>query len=592
MNDGWHGHTPYPLREYALIADGERGALIDPGGAVVWMCAPRWHSDAVFSELIGGSGGFEVCPENPWRLAGGEYVDGALIRVSRWTLNDGTVECRDALAVPADPHRAVLLRRIRAVDGPALVRVRLSARAAFGARPMTALHRDRGGWHGRIGPLRLSLWGLADAAYDEGEATLTARLPLTAGDEHDLVLEIADGPAARNRTTHQPAALQAARLWQQTEERWAAAVPDCSDLTASRDARQAYAVLTGLTAGGGAMVAAATTSLPERAGSSRAYDYRYAWIRDQCYAGSAVAAHGPHRLLDDAVRFVTARVLEDGPVLRPAYRVDGRPVPGERTLTLAGYPGASDRVGNRAGHQFQLDTFGEVLELLAAAARRDRLDADGVRAARVAVSALEANWQRPDTGIWELRPAWWTHSRLAAVSGLRAAARSIADPPSAYAWSELADSILHETRRTCLHRSGRWQRSREDPRVDASLLRPLSNGAWPASDPTLAATRSAVERELTQDGFVYRYDGTGPDDGEGAFLLCGFFMSAACLAEGRPVAAARWFERTRSAYGPPGLFAEEYDVRQRQLRGNLPQAFVHALLLENAVRLTAAGREP
>jgi Glycosyl hydrolases family 15 len=131
--------------------------------------------------------------------------------------------------------------------------------------------------------------------------------------------------------------------WQATQEAWSSAVPGCDDLTAARDARHAYAVLRGLTAGSGAMVAAATTSLPERLEGGRNYDYRFAWIRDQCYTGIAVAAHAPHPLLGGALRFLTERVLEDGPDLAPAYTVTGQRIPAERKLRLRGYPNGRRR---------------------------------------------------------------------------------------------------------------------------------------------------------------------------------------------------------------------------------------------------------
>ncbi|MFI1714738.1 glycoside hydrolase family 15 protein [Streptomyces litmocidini] len=572
-------HRPRPLGDYALLADGERAALLGPDGDLVWLCVPGWDDPAVFSELIGGAGAFQVCPEEPWRVAEGAYHDGSLVWTGHWTLEDGVVECRNALAAPADPHRATVLRRLHAVKGAAAVTVRLAVRGGYGADPPLLPHRTGPDtWEASRGGLWMRLRGLTDARVgSDGE--LTARLTLPEGARHDLVLELSDRPL--------DTPVPPGRAWWSTERHWTAAIPDCTALPATRDVRQAYAVLTGLTnPRTGAMVAAATTSLPEHAGSERDYDYRYAWLRDQCYAGLAVAAHGPHPLTDAAVGVATARVLADGDRLRPAYRVDGRPVPDERTLPLSGYPGAADRVGNRAGNQFQLDTFGEILELLAAAGRQDRLDADGVKAAHTAVAALEENWTRPEAGLWELPPAWWTHSRLAAVCGLRAAARDIR-PPDADRWRDLADRILAETRRRCAHPSGRWQRAAGDPRPDAALLRPLASSTWPPGDPMLTATRRAVERELTEDGFVYRFhgdDATRLGDSEGAFLLCGFLMTAACRVEGRPVAAARWFERTRSATGPPGLFSEEYDIRRRRLRGNLPQAFVHALLLENAAR--------
>ena len=128
-------------------------------------------------------------------------------------------------------------------------------------------------------------------------------------------------------------------------------------------------MLAGLTSGSGGMVAAATMSLPERSKAGRNYDYRYVWIRDQCYTGQAVAADGPHRLLDDAVSFVAERILADGPDLKPAYTVACGPVPAEESLPrLSGYPGGSDKVGNWVNRQFQLDALGEALQLFAAAA--------------------------------------------------------------------------------------------------------------------------------------------------------------------------------------------------------------------------------
>ena len=136
------------------------------------------------------------------------------------------------------------------------------------------------------------------------------------------------------------------------------------------------------------MVAAATMCLPERAEEGRNYDYRYAWIRDQCYRRPGGRRGRRHPLLDAAVRFVTDRMLADGPQLKPAYTVNGGPVPDERPLDLPGYPGGSDKVGNWVNRQFQLDIFGESLLLFAAAARHDRLDRDHWRAAEVAVAAI------------------------------------------------------------------------------------------------------------------------------------------------------------------------------------------------------------
>ena len=200
------------------------------------------------------------------------------------------------------------------------------------------------------------------------------------------------------------------------------------------------------------MVAAATTSLPERAEQGRNYDYRYAWIRDQSYAGQAAAAAQAWPILDDAVRFVCERLHADGPDLVPAYAVDGGPVPDQRQLDLPGYPGGFDLVGNWVNRQFQLDGLGEALLLLAAAARHDRLDTEGWRAAEIAADAIAKRWQEPDAGIWEIDNQAWTHSRLTCVAGLRAAARSCDSQPQATEWSGLADAIMARTAASAVHR--------------------------------------------------------------------------------------------------------------------------------------------
>ncbi|EUA34603.1 glycosyl hydrolases 15 family protein [Mycobacterium xenopi 3993] len=158
----------------------------------------------------------------------------------------------------------------------------------------------------------------------------------------------------------------------------------------------------------------------------------------------------------------------------------------------------------------------------------------------------------------------------------------------------MADLLVTDADSDCLHPSGRWQRAPDDPRIDAALLMPSIRGPIPTGDPRAVATLEAVRADLGRDGFVYRFQ---PDQrplgqAEGAFLLCGFLMALADHQHGNHVAAARWFERNRTACGPPGLLTEEFDVAQRQLRGNLPQAFVHALLFETAHRLADGCRPP
>lgn len=578
-HDGVSTFPPHVLREYALLADGERGILVGPRGDLVWMCAPRWDSDAVFSSLLGGSGAYAVTPTDPQFVWGGEYEAGSLIWRSRWiTEGRNIIECREALAFPGSPHTAVVLRRVIAVEGDAKVGVELDARAGFGSHRMSKVSERNGVWTARSGPLHMR-WSGAGGASVGADGVLRTELTISEGGHHDLVLEISERHLDE-------AVVEPGRAWEATSYAWAQAVSPVSGTIADRDARHALAVLRGLSSPGGGMVAAATMSLPERAEQGRNYDYRFCWVRDQCYAGQAAAAADAGDLVDEAVRFVAQRVLEDGAQLKPAYTNAGGAVPDEHPVDLPGYPGSSVKTGNWVNSQFQLDAFGEALLLFAAAGREDRLNSENWRAVEATVAAIAKRWGDPDAGIWELDNTRWAHSRLICAAGLRAAG-AVAPVRQGADWNHLADMIVADASRDCLHPSGRWQRAPGDPRVDAALLLPGIHGALPAGDPRTRATVDAVRTDLGREGYVYRFrhDDRPLHDAEGAFVLCGFLMALATHQQGEPVEAARWFERNRVACGPPGLFAEEYDIRQRQLRGNLPQAFVHALLLQSAHEL-------
>lgn len=572
---------PETLRQYALLADGERGALVGPRGDIALLCAPRWHDDAVFSSLLAGAGIYALTPADPQAVWGGHYEADSLIWRGRWVTSSSVIESREALAFPGDPSVAVLLRRVEAHQGTARVHVALDCRAGFGEHPMQ-VRRHGQVWEGRSGPVRFRWLGAPENTHlDQGQ--LVADIEVPEGGGHDLLLEISAGPLPDQLPDPEVA-------WKATEEAWSRVVPDLSASAAPGDSAHSYAVLRGLTSSTGGMVAAATTALPERAEAGRNYDYRYAWIRDQCYAGGAAARVGGDELLDSAVRFVSARVLDDGAHLLPAYTVDGDPLTRQRRLPVPGYPGAPAQQGNNAGDQFQLDAFGESLLLLASADRRERLDSDGWRAIETLVDAIEQRRGEPDSGIWELEPRHWAHSRLMCAAGLRAVGRQRQGSVQ-QRWSALADEIVASVDRDCVHPGGRWQRSPDDQRVDAALLLPGVRGAVPADDPRHVRTVDAVIDELADDGYVYRFrQGDGPlHEAEGAFVLSGFHLSLACIGQGRLVEASRWFERNRGALGPPGLFAEEFDVVERQLRGNLPQAFGHALLMETAHALGEAG---
>ena len=571
-------YPPHTLREYAMLADGCRGALIGPRGDISWLCAPNWDSPAVISHLIGGDGVYALTPTDTY-VWGGSYERESLIWRSRWVTTSSIIESREALAFPGDPHRLVLLRRIEAGEKPVELNALLRLSADFGKTPMDKPHQDpEGRWESRVGGLYLRWSGAPDAHWDEH--ALRGVFVVEAGRHHDVILEVSDQPL--------PDPVDPGRAWSSTENAWHAAIPDFSRTAAPRDAAHSYATLRGLTTPGGGMVAAATLGLPERAEAGKNYDYRYAWIRDQAYAGLACAVDEPYPLLDDAIAFTSARLLEHGDQISPGYCTDGRDIPKESTLGLDGYPGGSDVVGNWVRQQFQLDSIGETLQLLAAGARFDRLNTDQSEAIEVAIKVIEKKWNEPDAGIWELDNAWWTQSRLSAVAGLRTVAHQLTGGQAARAVS-LADTILAETSRRCLAGDGSWMRSPVHSGVDASMvLAPVRGGLTP-DDPRTLATLARVEADLCEEHHAYRYraDDRPLGEAEGSFTLCGFMLSLAHLQQGNSVEAFRYFDRQRTVAGPPGLITEEYDVQQRQLRGNMPQAFVHAMLLECSQRLPA-----
>lgn len=266
--------APHVLREYALLADGERGAVVGPRGEIAWLCAPRWDSGSVFSSLIGGDGHYTLVPEGRY-VWGGEYEDGTLIWRSRWTTESGIVESREALAYPGDTHRLVLLRRVIALDGPASLLVTLWPRGDYDSTRMTEVRQHRGVWTARLGQLWLRWTAGPGARRFRAGAELQQRLTLAEGETRDLVLEISDCELPDD-------APSADELWKGTDGAWERAIPECEDVLARSDVRHSVAVLRGMTSSGGGMVAAATTSLPERVEAGRNYDYRY--------VGSAISA--------------------------------------------------------------------------------------------------------------------------------------------------------------------------------------------------------------------------------------------------------------------------------------------------------------
>lgn len=530
---------PVVLREHALIADGERGAVVGPHGNIAWLCVPRWHDEPVFSSLTGGQGQYIITPTDTWRVWGGAYEPGSLIWQGKWVTQNAVIECENLLAYPATVDVVVISRRIRAISGVAKVSVYLHPASGFTGNTLCQAQLDDDGiWHGQVDDLYLR-WQGAEHAVQADDGGLQFEVELAEGQEQLLTLELSRKPLPKQPVTPEEVPASTRWSWQRTVANIPR--PDKSD-----DIRQSYAVLTGMTSQDHGMVAAATTSLPEREHAHRDYDYRYSWIRDQCYVGQAVAKLGPNPLLDAALRFITDRILEDGEELKPAYRVDGGAVPQQH----------------------------------------DILDASCWQAVRLCRDIIENHWQQPDAGIWELHDAYWTHSRLSCVAGLRSITMQM-DSGEAASFEALADTIMAEISTSCVREDGAWAQRSDAYGPDAALLLPLVRGATGMDDPRASATLRAIRNELNKDGHIYRFQhGAKPlGQAEGSFTACGFMMALAMAKHDELLPALHFYERARLSSTSSGLFTEEFDVASHQLRGNLPQAFVHALFIEAAMQL-------
>ncbi|MGI8755861.1 MAG: glycoside hydrolase family 15 protein, partial [Acidimicrobiales bacterium] len=393
------------------------------------------------------------------------------------------------------------------------------------------------------------------------------------------------------------------RLWQEWADRCMPFEPYQEPI------RSSLTVLKGLTyAPTGGIVAAATTSLPERIGGNRNWDYRYCWLRDATFTLTSLLDAG---YTEEAVawrdwllRAVAGRPEDVQIMYGPA---------GEHRLTelelgwLSGYEGSSPvRIGNGAHDQFQLDVFGEVMDAFHHGDKHladDEPEAWKVGAKLVEV--VERRWSEPDDGIWEVRGGrrHFTHSKVMAWVALDRAIRfaerrSVDRADAVKRWKATCADIRKEVLERGVDDRGVFVQELGGSSLDASLLLVPLVGFLPANDERVVNTVAAIQRELTHDGFVYRYDATAADDGvggsEGTFLMCTFWLADVLLMQGRVEEATAIFERLVGLRNDVGLLAEMYDPAARRMLGNFPQAFSHTALVATGIALSRhlAGADP
>lgn len=579
-----------------MVGDLHTAALISTEGSIDWLCLPRFDSPACFNALLDTpkAGRWLLAPASGGECTRRRYRKNTLILETEWETEDGKAKVIDFMS-PRD-GAADIVRIVVGIRGTVRMRGELALRFDYGHIVPWVRH-DEHGIHAVAGP---------DAAYLVTEAPLRGEhmetasdFTVKAGQRIPFVLTWAPSHLGRPRRVDPEGVLAATEaFWQQ----WSA---KCHVTGPYRDAvLRSLITLKALTfAPTGGIVAAVTTSLPEELGGQRNWDYRYCWLRDATLTLQALLAYGYSEEAAAWRNWLLRAVAGDPADLQIMYGLHGERRLPEMTLDwLAGYEGSAPvRIGNGAAGQLQLDVWGEVLDCLALTRTSLLQDGDDSWDVQVALMEhLETAWDRPDNGLWEMRGPrrHFTHSKVMAWVAADRMVKGVRDfglSGPADRWEALRDKIHADVmangfdaeRNTFVQSYGR-------PELDASLLLIPRVGFLAPDDPRVIGTIEAVQRELTQDGFVLRYRQDQSDDGvpggEGVFLACSFWLVDALIGAGRRREARELFERLLALRNDVGLLSEEWDVEGARQLGNTPQAFSHFALVRSALHLQGDGR--
>ena len=583
------------IEDYALIGDCETAALVGRDGSVDWLCLPRFDSTSCFAALLGtrDHGRWLLAPAGEVRAVRRRYRDGSLVLETEFETEAGTVALVDCMPLRAEGP--ALIRVVEGRRGQVPMRLELTIRLAYGAL-IPWVRRADGGILAIGGPDALRFRAPVELRGED--FTTVADFTVSAGQR--LPFTLTWFPSHRP----EPAPIDALGAVEATTRWWEAWSQRCSFEGPWRDAVvRSLITLKALTyAPTGGLVAAPTTSLPERLGGVRNWDYRYCWLRDATFALYALMIGGYVEEARAWREWLLRAVAGQPAQAKILYGVAGERLLPEWELSwLPGYEkSAPVRIGNAAAGQFQLDVYGEVADALHCARRAGiEPDENAWRLEKALVAFVESTWSEPDEGIWEVRGPRrpFTHSRVMAWVALDRAVKGVErfglDGP-VERWRAVRDAIHADV---CRHgydaEVGSFVQFYGSKLLDASLLMIPLVGFLPCEDGRVRGTVQAIERHLARDGFVARYH-TDPDvdglpPGEGAFLPCSFWLADNLALLGRRTEARELFERLLAVRNDVGLLSEEYDPDAGRLLGNFPQSFSHVGLVNTARNLTEGG---
>jgi GH15 family glucan-1,4-alpha-glucosidase len=581
-----------PIEDYALIGDCRSAALVSRGGSIDWLCWPRFDSDACFAALLGtrDNGRWLIAPREEARVTR-RYRPGTLILETHFETRDGAATVVDFM--PLGTAQSEIVRIVHGTRGKLAMQTELILRFGYGAVVPWVTRLESGATRAIAGP---DMVVLRTPVHVKGKGmTTVGNFTISRGETIPLVLTYSRSYEPLPAATDPTAALEA------TEKFWTQWSGKCRPAGEWSDAvRRSLITLKALTyQPTGGIVAAPTTSLPEKIGGERNWDYRFCWLRDATLTLLGTMHAGYYEEAEAWREWLLRAVAGSPDQLQIMYGIRG-----ERRLTewvaewLPGYEKSVPvRIGNAAYTQLQLDVFGEIADTFHQA-RRGGLTTNesGWGAQLKFLEHLAKIWRQADHGVWEMRgpPEHFVYSKVMAWVAFDRSIKSaetfgLEGPVDE--WRRLRDEICEDVcERGFDKKRGIFVQAYGSDQLDANLLLLPCVGFLPASDPRIAKTIAEIERCLLRDCFVIRYSTENVEDalppGEGAFLACSFWLVDVYILQERFDEAERLFRRLVGLANDLGLLSEEYDPHAMRLVGNFPQAFSHLALINSAYNLT------
>lgn len=581
------------IEDYGLIGDTHTAALVSSDGSLDWLCLPRFDSGACFAALLGNAehGRWRIAPAADSYTVHREYIDDSLVLRTVFETPDGSVELFDFMPIRSDELEVDVARIVRCTRGHVPMTMEATFRFDYG-KVVPWVRRTDFGLRAVAGPNALDFHSPVELRNENFQTR--ASFELRGGESASFYMvwypSHRHAPQARTPEQMLPATLD---WW----ERW---VSQCSTGGTTRHiVKRSAMVLKALTyAPTGGIVAAPTTSLPELPGSVRNWDYRYCWIRDATFTLYALLISGfveeAGRWRDWLMRAVAGRPQQ----MQIMFGLAGERLLPEYELNwLPGYEGSAPvRVGNAAHKQFQLDVYGEIMDVFHVGRRAGMPNDENAWAfQRELLNVLDEVWRLPDEGLWEVRGPrrHFTHSKVMAWVALDRAVRAVEqsglDGP-VDRWRALREQVHKDV---CAHgynaEKGAFVQYYGGEELDSALLMVPLVGFLPATDERVVGTVNAIQRNLAQDGFVRRYvthpEVDGLPQGEGYFLPCTLWLADVLNMQGHRDQAQVLFDKVRGAANDLGLLSEEYDPVEKRLLGNFPQALTHLGLVNTAHNL-------